>query len=86
MVQRWLLPQGTADHRLKRRQKSVNDERKKGSVPEGIAQSILNKRHSMKYDCLTERAPFLLTLALTYTFQLQNMLPRFHYKLMNIHS
>lgn len=72
MARRWLPPQGTADHRLKRRQKSVNDEREKGSVPEGIEQFILNKRHSMKYDCLTDRAPFLCN-TFTYTLQLQNI-------------
>lgn len=85
MVRRWLPPQGTADRRLKRRQKSVNDERKKGSVPEGIAQFILNKRRSMKYNYLTDRAPFLCN-TFTYTFQLWNTLPSFHYKLMNIDS
>lgn len=85
MVRRWLPPQGTADRRLKRRQKSVNDEREKGSVPEGIAQFILNKRHPMKHDCLIDRAPFLCN-AFTYRFQLQNMLPSFHYKLMYIDS
>lgn len=58
MVRRWQPPQGTADHRLNRRQKSVNDERKEGSVPEGIAQFILNKRHSMKYNFTADRAPF----------------------------
>lgn len=58
MVQRWQLPQEIADRRLKRRQKSVNDERKEGSVPEGIAQFILNKRFSMKYNFTAEKAPF----------------------------
>lgn len=58
MVRRWQPPQGIADHRLKRRQKSVNDERKEGSVPEGIAQFILNKRFSVKYSLTAEKVPF----------------------------
>lgn len=58
MVRRWQLPQEIADRRLKRRQKSVNDERKEGSVPEGIAQFILNKRFSMKYNFTSEKTPF----------------------------
>lgn len=68
MVRRWQLPQGIADHRLKGRQKSVSNERKEGSVPEGIAQFILNKRFSMKYNLTVEKAPFFFNTSIDFNF------------------